>query len=72
MKLMDYVIVDTLSAFQLESDDMISIEDEIVKVISVEDGAGDTFILEIENDFGESNLIVVEYDDKFDLYMLMD
>jgi hypothetical protein len=71
MKTMDYIIVDTLSAFQLESDDLISIEDEIVKVISVEDGAGDTFVLEIENDFGESNLIVVDYDDKFDLYMLM-
>jgi hypothetical protein len=71
MKLMDYIIVDTLSAFQLENDDLISIEDEIVKVISVADGAGDTFVLEIENDFGESNLIVVDYDDKFDLYMLM-
>jgi hypothetical protein len=71
MKTMDYIIVDTLTASQLENDDMISIEDEIVRLISIEDGAGDTFILEIENDFGESNLIIVDYDDKFDLYMLM-
>ena len=71
MKTMEYEIVDTLSASQLETDDLISIDNEIVKVISIADGLDDSFILETENDFGETNLIIVDYDDKFDLYMLM-
>ena len=71
MKTMEYEIVDTLSASQLETDDLISIDNEVVKVISIADGLDDSFILETENDFGETNLIIVDYDDKFDLYMLM-
>ena len=71
MKTMEYQIVDKLSASQLEVDDLISIDNEIVKVISIADGLDDSFILETEDDFNETNLIIVDYDDKFDLYMLM-
>ena len=65
---MDYVRVDILNANQLEVDDPIGLGDEVVKIISIhEEDIG--FTAEIENEFGERDVIEIGDDEKFELFI---
>lgn len=65
---MDYVRVDILNANQLEVDDLIGFGDEVVKIISIhEEDIG--FTAEIENDFGERDIVEIGDDEKFELFI---
>lgn len=65
---MDYIRVDILNASQLEVDDLIGLGDEVVKIISIhEEDIG--FTAEIENEFGERDMIEIGDDEKFELFI---
>lgn len=67
--IVDYYKVDVLTAGQLMVDDFILIDNEVVcimDIVSLPDG----YTLEIENDFGEREVIQVDEYDQFDLMML--
>ena len=65
---MDYIPVDILNASQLEVDDLIGLGDEVVKIISIhEEDIG--FTAEIENEFGERDMIEIGDDEKFELFI---
>jgi hypothetical protein len=68
MLVMDYRLADILNADQLESDDLIGVGDEIVKIISIA-SIKDGFSLEIENEFGEKDIIEISDDEQFELYV---
>lgn len=66
---MDYRFVDTLNADQLEVDDLIGLGDEVVKIIflsSMKDG----YALTYENEFGERDIVDINDDEQFELYIL--
>jgi hypothetical protein len=67
--IMDYYKVDVLTADQLMVDDLILIDEEIVSVIDIV-SLPDGYTLEVENDFGEREIIQVGEYDQFDLMML--
>ena len=69
MLTMDYRLVDVLNADQLEPDDLIGIAEEIVKIISIAP-LKNGFALTIENDFNEIELIEVNDEDQFELFIL--
>ncbi len=69
MLTMDYRLVDVLNADQLEEGDLIGFADEIVKVISI-DTTKDGFSLEIENEFGEKDVVEILDDEQFELFIL--
>lgn len=66
---MDYRMVDVLNSDQLEVDDLIDLNGEIVKVISLSP-LRFGFALTFENEFGEKDIIDILDDDTFDLYIL--
>jgi hypothetical protein len=66
---MDYRMVDVLNSDQLEVDDLIDLNGEIVKVISLSP-LRYGFALTYENEFGEKDIIDILDDDTFDLYIL--
>jgi hypothetical protein len=66
---MDYRMIDTLNANQLEIGDLIDVDEEIVRIvdiISLKDG----YALTYENEFGEKDLVEISDDDTFNLYIL--
>jgi len=67
--IMDYYKVDVLTAGQLMVDDFILVDGEVVCVIDII-SLPDGYSLEIENDFGEREVIQVDEYDQFDLMML--
>ena len=67
--IMDYYKVDVLTAGQLMVDDFILVDGEVVSIIDIISLA-DGYSLEIENDFGEREVIQVDEYDQFDLMML--
>jgi hypothetical protein len=56
---MDYIHVDNLSVDQLLEDDLIEIENEIVKVINL-DSLKDGYAITFENEFGERDIIELD------------
>lgn len=66
---MDYRMVDVLNSDQLEPDDLIDLNGEIVKVISIA-SMRYGYALTFENEFGEKDIIDILDDDTFDLYIL--
>jgi len=66
---MDYRMVDVLNSDQLEPDDLIDLDGEIVKVISIS-SLRYGYALTYENEFGEKDIIDILDDDTFDLYIL--
>ncbi len=66
---MDYRMVDVLNSDQLEVDDLIDLNGEIVKVISLSP-LRYGFALTYEDEFGEKDIIDILDDDTFDLYIL--
>jgi hypothetical protein len=69
IQIVDYVKVDILTAGQLEIYDCILIGNEVVSIIDIV-SLPDGYTLEVENDFGESEIIQVGEYDQFDLMML--
>jgi hypothetical protein len=66
---MDYRLVDVLNVDQLEVDDLIGIDDEVVRVVFI-DSLKDGYILTFEDEFGEKDFIEVSDDEQFDFYIL--
>ena len=69
IQIVDYVMVDILTAGQLMVDDCILINDEVVSIVDIT-SLPDGYTLEVVNDFGESEIIEVGEYDQFDLMML--
>jgi hypothetical protein len=70
---MELVKVDSLFPDQLEIDDYIKVGEDIVQVVIItEDGSGDNYFIECENEFGERDEIVVAHDQKLDWYFFTD
>lgn len=69
MMSMDYRMVDVLNSDQLEINDLIGFGDEVVKINSIE-SMKDGFSLEIENEFGEKDIIEIADDEQFELFIL--
>ena len=67
--IMDYYKIDVLTAGQLMVDDFILVDGDVVSIIDIV-SLPDGYSLEIENDFGEREVIQVEEYDQFDLMML--
>jgi len=67
--IMDYYKVDVLTAGQLMVDDFILVDGDVVSIIDIV-SLPDGYSLEIENDFGEREVIQVDEYDQFDLMML--
>jgi hypothetical protein len=65
---MDYRIVDILNADQLEVDDLIGLGEDVVTIIEIA-SLPNGFALTVENDFGETDLVEISDDDKFNLYL---
>ena len=65
---MDYRLADVLNADQLEADDLIGFGEDIVKIISIV-SLKDGYSLEIENEFGEKDIIEISDDEQFELYV---
>jgi hypothetical protein len=69
IQIVDYVMVDILTAGQLMIDDCILINDEVVSIVDII-SLPDGYTLEVVNDFGESEIIEVGEYEQFDLMML--
>lgn len=71
MAIMDELtIVDRISAWQLENDDLIKMNDEIVKVTNVI-GVDEGILVVYENDFAEEDSATIPDDTILDLYMYL-
>lgn len=66
----ELVIVDRISAWQLENDDLIKIENEIVTVTNII-GVDEGLIVQYQNDFGEEDSITLDDNLQLDLYMYL-
>jgi len=66
---MDYRLVDTLNADQLEPNDLIGLGDDVVKIISISPMRFG-FAITYENEFGEKDLAEILDEERFDLYLL--
>jgi hypothetical protein len=64
----DFRMVDILNADQLEINDLIGIGEDIVKIISIS-SLQNGFSIEVENNFGEKDLVDISEDDKFELFI---
>jgi len=66
---MDYRLVDTLNADQLETNDLIGLGDEVVKIIEISP-LRFGYALTYENEFGEKDIVDIGDDEIFELYIL--
>jgi gamma-glutamylcyclotransferase (GGCT)/AIG2-like uncharacterized protein YtfP len=73
IKTMKLSYADLLSPNQLMEGDLINVDNDIVKVISiVEDAAGDNYVVTYQNDFEEQEEIIYNYEDKINLYVFVE
>lgn len=73
IKVMELIKADVLTADALEIGDLISFEDDIVEVISIEvDSTGDMYSVEVSNDFGETQIVDFAFDEEVDWYVYLD
>jgi len=66
---MDYRLVDTLNSDQLEINDLIGVGDDVVRIISISPMRYG-FVLTVENEFGEKDLLEITDDETFELFVL--
>lgn len=64
----NYRMVDVLNADQLEVGDLIGIGDEVVKVLSISP-IHYGYSLMIENNFSEKDIIEINEDERFELFL---
>ena len=69
MLTMDYRLVDTLNADQLEPGDLIGIAEGVVKIISIT-SIKYGFALIFEDEYGEKDVLEIFDHEKFELYVL--
>ena len=69
MLTMDYRVGDVLNSDQLEVSDLIGLGDEVVKIKSIAP-IKDGFSLEIENEFGEKDIIEIGDYEQLELFIL--
>jgi hypothetical protein len=73
IKVMELIKADVLTADALEIGDLISFDDDIVEVISIDvDSSGDVYSIEISNDFGETTTVDFAFDEEVDWYVYLD
>jgi hypothetical protein len=73
IKIMELIKADVLTADALEIGDLISFDDDIVEVISIDvDSTGDTYSIEVSNDFGETQIVDFAFDEEVDWYVYLD
>ena len=54
-------------------EDLIKVDHDILEVISVDsDATGDNYLIEVQNEFGEKEIIVYPYTDTISLYVFID
>jgi hypothetical protein len=66
---MDYVHVDNLSADQLLEDDLIEINDEVVRIVAIAP-TKEGIVVTFENEFGEKDILEFNDDAKFKFYIM--
>jgi hypothetical protein len=66
---MDYRLVDVLNSDQLEVDDLIGLGEEIVKILDIA-MTNTGYLLTIENDFNEKEIVEITDDEQFELFIL--
>lgn len=69
MLTMDYRLVDVLLSNQLEPGDLIDFKGEIVLIVDIAE-TNHGYILTIENDFNEKEIVEISDDEEFELYIL--
>jgi hypothetical protein len=73
IKVMELIKADVLTADALEIGDLISFDDDIVEVISIDvDSTGDVYSIEVSNDFGETQVVDFAFDEEVDWYVYLD
>jgi hypothetical protein len=73
IKVMELIKADVLTADALEIGDLISFDDDIVEVISIDvDSTGDIYSVKVSNDFGETTIIDFDFDEEVDWYVYLD
>ena len=70
---MELIKADSLTADALEVGDLIGYNDDIVEVTAIEsDATGDTYDIELTNDFGETEIVNFVFDEEVDWYVYLD
>jgi hypothetical protein len=74
IKAMELIKADVLTVDAIEIGDLISYDDDdIVEVIAIEvDSTGDTYSVEVSNDFGEKQIVDFAFDEEVDWYVYLD
>jgi hypothetical protein len=73
IKVMELIKADVLTADALEIGDLISFDDDIVEVISIDvDSTGDIYSVKVSNDFGETTIVDFDFDEEVDWYVYLD
>ena len=73
MKTMELVHADNLEPSQLMICDLIKVGDDIVEVIYLEsDSTGDNYSIEIQNEFGEREVVLYSYTDTIPFYVFIE
>jgi hypothetical protein len=72
IEIMELIHADNLEPSQLMLGDLIKVNDDIVEVIFIDsDSTGDNYDIEIENEYGEKEMIQYAYTDKIPLYVFI-
>ena len=70
---MELIKADALHVDALQIGDLIGYGDEIVEVTFIEsDSTGDNYDIEITNDFGETEMVQLSFDEEVDWYVYLD
>ena len=70
---MELIHADNLEPNQLMLGDLIKVNDDIVEVIFIEcDSTGDNYDIQIENEFGEKEIVQRSYTDLIPLYVFIE
>ena len=70
---MQLVHADNLNPDQLMIGDLIKIDEDILEVISIDsDGTGDNYTIETQNEFGENDFVILNYQESVKLFVFID
>lgn len=73
IKTMELIHADKLTPDQLMIGDLIKVNDDIVEIIFIDsDSTGDNWNVEINNEFGERDMIQFAYTDLVSLYVFIE
>lgn len=66
---MDYRLADVLYANQLEINDLIGLNDEVVRIVDIQSEKYG-YSLTYENEYGEKDTVEISDDEQFELFVL--